>query len=100
MTFPDDDPNGKSSVTVRCQENGAVGVTFRDRFSFDSDAVHHAVEPRTPVLAARIDEVAQTYGESGYRGKWGEHFPRTEFEALRRLRRAHQLGGGQPPRRR
>ncbi|MFI1176736.1 hypothetical protein [Streptomyces melanogenes] len=21
--------------------------------------------------------VAQAYGESGYRGKWGEHFPRT-----------------------
>lgn len=32
-----------------------------------------------------FDEVAQTYGESGYRGKWGEHFPRTELEALRRL---------------
>ncbi|MFJ8598626.1 hypothetical protein ACIREM_07825 [Streptomyces shenzhenensis] len=34
-----------------------------------------------------FDEVAQTYGESGYRGKWGEHFPRTELEALRRLLR-------------
>ncbi|MER6393139.1 hypothetical protein ABT236_32335 [Streptomyces sp. NPDC001523] len=33
-----------------------------------------------------FDEVARTYGESGYRGKWGEHFPRTELEALRRLR--------------
>lgn len=32
-----------------------------------------------------FDEVGQTYGESGYRGKWGEHFPRTELEALRRL---------------
>ncbi|NKQ23827.1 hypothetical protein HF200_04930 [Streptomyces galbus] len=32
-----------------------------------------------------FDEVAQTYGESGYRGKWGEHFPRTGLEALRRL---------------
>ncbi|MER7407821.1 hypothetical protein ABT373_36420 [Streptomyces sp. NPDC000070] len=37
-----------------------------------------------------FDEVAQTYGESGYRGKWGEHFPRTELEALRRLWRTHQ----------
>ncbi|MGH4029480.1 hypothetical protein ACQB60_11155 [Actinomycetota bacterium Odt1-20B] len=36
-----------------------------------------------------FDEVAQTYGESGYRGKWGEHFPRTELEALRRLWHAH-----------
>lgn len=32
-----------------------------------------------------FDEVTQTYGESGYRGKRGEHFPRTELEALRRL---------------
>ncbi|MFH8395412.1 hypothetical protein [Streptomyces sp. NPDC018036] len=37
-----------------------------------------------------FDAVAQTYGESGYRGKWGEHFPRTELEALRRLWRVHQ----------
>ncbi|KOV86514.1 hypothetical protein ADL01_06490 [Streptomyces sp. NRRL WC-3618] len=36
-----------------------------------------------------FDEVAQTYGESGYRGKWGEHFPRTELETLRRLWHAH-----------
>ncbi|WP_255954469.1 hypothetical protein [Streptomyces odontomachi] len=35
-----------------------------------------------------FDEVARTYGESGYRGKWGEHFPRTELESLRRLWRA------------
>ncbi|MET4922981.1 hypothetical protein P3L51_11565 [Streptomyces sp. PSRA5] len=32
-----------------------------------------------------FDEVSRTYGDSGYRGKWGEHFPRTELEALRRL---------------
>ncbi|WP_369214098.1 hypothetical protein [Streptomyces flavofungini] len=37
-----------------------------------------------------FDEVAQTYGESGYRGKWGEHFPRAELEALRRLWHAHR----------
>ncbi|MCY0954798.1 hypothetical protein [Streptomyces sp. H27-S2] len=30
-----------------------------------------------------FDEVARKYGESGYRGKWGEHFPRFELEALR-----------------
>ncbi|MGC0327313.1 hypothetical protein RKD23_000303 [Streptomyces sp. SAI-170] len=34
-----------------------------------------------------FDEVAQTYGESGCRGRWGEHCPRTELEALRRLYR-------------
>ncbi|MFD7513329.1 hypothetical protein ACFV85_00785 [Streptomyces niveus] len=25
------------SVIVRCQDNAAVGVTFRDRFCFDAD---------------------------------------------------------------
>ncbi|MFD5113939.1 hypothetical protein ACFWNG_16740 [Streptomyces sp. NPDC058391] len=39
-----------------------------------------------------FDEVARSYGESGYRSKWGEHFPRTELEALRRLWRAHRRG--------
>ncbi|RAG81347.1 hypothetical protein DN069_33330 [Streptacidiphilus pinicola] len=32
-----------------------------------------------------FDEVSREYGESGYRGKWGEHFPRFELEALRSL---------------
>ncbi|MFE2307785.1 hypothetical protein, partial [Streptomyces sp. NPDC059411] len=32
-----------------------------------------------------FDEVARKYGESGYRGKWGEHFPRFELEALREV---------------
>jgi hypothetical protein len=32
-----------------------------------------------------FDQVAGVCGESAYRGKWGEHFPRTELEALRRL---------------
>ncbi|MEV7394311.1 MULTISPECIES: hypothetical protein [unclassified Streptomyces] len=30
-----------------------------------------------------FDEVLREYGESAYRGKRGEHFPRTELEALR-----------------
>ncbi|WP_370949666.1 hypothetical protein AB5J62_19460 [Amycolatopsis sp. cg5] len=30
-----------------------------------------------------FDEVARKYGESGYRGRWNEHFPRSELEALR-----------------
>ncbi|WP_170837893.1 hypothetical protein [Streptomyces sp. TP-A0874] len=37
-----------------------------------------------------FDEVATVYGESGYRGKWGEHFPRSELEALRRIWQAHR----------
>ncbi|MFC9235092.1 hypothetical protein ACFTZK_01260 [Streptomyces decoyicus] len=39
-----------------------------------------------------FDQVADTYGESAYRGKWGEHFPRVELEALRRLWRADPTG--------
>ncbi|QES52043.1 hypothetical protein DEJ50_32870 [Streptomyces venezuelae] len=36
-----------------------------------------------------FDEVVREYGESAYRGKWGEHFPRTELEALRTAWREH-----------
>jgi len=37
-----------------------------------------------------FDEVVREYGESAYRGKWGEHFPRTELEALRTTWREHR----------
>ncbi|MFF2410700.1 hypothetical protein [Streptomyces sp. NPDC058092] len=37
-----------------------------------------------------FDEVATVYGESNYRSKWGEHFPRDELEALRRIWRARR----------
>lgn len=30
-----------------------------------------------------FDDIARTYGESGYHGKWRHPFPRTELEALR-----------------
>jgi hypothetical protein len=40
-----------------------------------------------------FDEVARKYGESGYRGKWGEHFPRSELEALRRIWREGRSAG-------
>ncbi|HLU95904.1 DUF6228 family protein [Streptomyces sp. NPDC059515] len=53
MTSPDDKP----SVSIRCQDNASVGVTFCDRFSFDADSVHYAVELRAPGLTARVDEV-------------------------------------------
>ena len=46
-----------SGVTVRCQQNPSVDVTFCDRFSFDADSVHYAVELRAPGLTARVDEV-------------------------------------------
>ncbi|WP_186001461.1 hypothetical protein [Streptomyces sp. IB201691-2A2] len=37
-----------------------------------------------------FDEVVSKYGESAYRGKWGEHFPRTELEVLRTAWRDHR----------
>ncbi|MER8057140.1 MULTISPECIES: DUF6228 family protein [unclassified Streptomyces] len=57
MTSPDDDTDDKPSVTIRCQDNASVGVAFCDRFSFDADSVHYAVELRAPGLTARVDEV-------------------------------------------
>ncbi|MEU2298043.1 hypothetical protein ACK389_01260 [Streptomyces antibioticus] len=37
-----------------------------------------------------FDEVVREHGESAYRGKWGEHFPRAELEALRSAWRDHR----------
>ncbi|WP_031229781.1 DUF6228 family protein [Streptomyces niveus] len=76
------------SVTVRCQDNTSVGVTFSDRFSFDADSVHYAVELRAPGLAARVDEVVGWIWDSDlalfldelatdYRGWEGERSWRT-----------------------
>ncbi|WP_208635048.1 hypothetical protein [Streptomyces albovinaceus] len=45
----------------------------------------YAIDELVRAAIRCFDHVARTYGESGYRGKWGEHFPRTELEALRRL---------------
>ncbi|MGW8568760.1 DUF6228 family protein [Streptomyces niveus] len=52
------------SVIIRCQDHAAVGVTFRDRFSFDADSVHYAVELRAPGLNARVDEVVSWIWDS------------------------------------
>ncbi|MFE7705828.1 DUF6228 family protein [Streptomyces sp. NPDC057486] len=57
MTTPDVCTDDEASVTIRCQDNAFVGVTFCDRFSFDADSVHYAVELRAPGLTARVDEV-------------------------------------------
>ncbi|MFH8709243.1 DUF6228 family protein [Streptomyces rubrogriseus] len=57
MTSPGVRLDDKPSATVRCQENPSVNVTFCDRFSFDADSVHYAVELRAPGLTARVDEI-------------------------------------------
>ncbi|WP_238696966.1 DUF6228 family protein [Streptomyces sp. E5N298] len=57
MTSPDVRLDDKPSATVHCRENPSVDVTFCDRFTFDADSVHYAVELRAPGLTARVDEV-------------------------------------------
>lgn len=57
MTTPDVNTDDEASVTIRCQDNSSVGVRFCDRFRFDEDSVHYAVELQAPGLAARVNEV-------------------------------------------
>ncbi len=56
MTSPDD-IDGSPTVIIRCADNRSVSVTLCNRFSFDADSVHYAVELRAPGLDARADEV-------------------------------------------
>lgn len=69
-----DSPNGgtydKPSVTIRCQDNASVVVTFCDRFSFDADSVHYAVELRAPGLTARVNEVVAWTWDSDLTTFW------------------------------
>lgn len=57
MTTPDVGTDDEASVSIRCQDNASVSVTFCDWSSFDADSVHYAVELRAPGLTARVDEV-------------------------------------------
>lgn len=57
MTSPDGGHDDRPGVTVRCQRNPSVGVRFHDRFRFDADSVHHAVDAWAPGLTAGVDEV-------------------------------------------
>ncbi|MFI6377374.1 hypothetical protein [Streptomyces sp. NPDC050546] len=53
-------------------------------------SAHLSIDALVRAAVRCFDEVARSYGESGYRGKWGEHFPRTELEALRNLWHSHR----------
>lgn len=57
MSSSDDGTDDEPGVAIRCQDNSAVGVRLCDRYSFDEDSVHYAVELRAPGLTARADEV-------------------------------------------
>ncbi|MFJ2832894.1 DUF6228 family protein [Streptomyces sp. NPDC087263] len=83
MTTPDVNTDDEAGVTIRCQDNSSVGARFCDRFSFDEDSVHYAVELQAPGLAARVHEVVAWIWDSdlvpfleelaaGYRGWDGE----------------------------
>ena len=90
-------------MTIRCQENASVGVTFCDRFSFDADSVHYAVELRAPGLTARVDEVVAWVWDSDlapfleelaadYRGWDGERSWRNNDRDLM-VSAVHRSGG-------
>ncbi|CAM5277006.1 hypothetical protein STENM327S_06609 [Streptomyces tendae] len=64
MLYAPEDTDDEPGVTVRCQDNSSVGVTFRDRFGLDADSVHYAVELRAPGLTSRLDEVVAWSGDS------------------------------------
>ncbi|MET8294740.1 DUF6228 family protein [Streptomyces sp. NPDC048387] len=57
MTSPYQGTEDKPGVTIRCQDNPSVGLRFCDRFSFDRDSVHYAVEAWAPGMTARANEV-------------------------------------------
>ncbi|MGW6564820.1 DUF6228 family protein [Streptomyces sp. NPDC054975] len=93
MTSVDDGTDVGSRVTIRCQDNASIGVKFCDRFSFDADSVHYAVEVGAPGLTARVDEVVAWLWDSGlasfleglaadYRGWDGERSWQTDDRDL------------------
>jgi hypothetical protein len=78
---------------ILCREGDEVGIRVlyvrdgRDRD--DSGSVVWSGRTDVHRLARAVircfDEVARTYGESGYHERWGRSFPGTELEALRRI---------------
>ncbi|MFJ6082884.1 DUF6228 family protein [Streptomyces sp. NPDC092369] len=93
MTSPDDDTDDRAGVTIRCQDNASVGVTFCDRIGVDAGAVHYAVELRAPGLTARVDEIVAWVGDgdlvpfledlaADFRGWDGERSRRTDDRDL------------------
>ncbi|MFD4634527.1 DUF6228 family protein [Streptomyces sp. NPDC058284] len=93
MPTPDVGTGAGAGVTIRCQDNASVGVTFRDRFSLDADSVHYAVELWAPGLTARVDEVVARVSDRGlsaflaelaadYRGWDGERSWQTDDRDL------------------
>src|SRR4051794_3596584 len=57
MAFPDDGVDDKPAVTLRCLDNGAVGVRLSGQEPFDEGCVQYVVEAWAPGLIARVDEV-------------------------------------------
>ncbi|WP_372405821.1 DUF6228 family protein [Streptomyces luteireticuli] len=93
MTSTDSTMDERADVTIRCQDTPSVGVKFCDRFSYDRDSVHYAVEAWAPGLTARVNEAVAWVWDSDlapfleelaadYRGWDGERTWRTDDRAL------------------
>ncbi|WP_437083117.1 DUF6228 family protein [Streptomyces sp. enrichment culture] len=65
LAFPHSDLDNRPDVTVRCRDNSAVGVAFRDRSGPDQGCVHYCVELRAPGLTARVDDVVAWVRDGG-----------------------------------
>ncbi|MFD5549532.1 DUF6228 family protein [Streptomyces goshikiensis] len=59
-----DDFDEQPCVTIRCQDNVSVGVSFRDRHSSDDYCVHYSVEVQAPGMTARLDKAVAWIGNS------------------------------------
>ncbi|MGW2343153.1 DUF6228 family protein [Streptomyces sp. NPDC001661] len=57
MTTPEADTDHAAGLTIHCRDVRTVSVRFSDRFSFDQDSVHYAVELKAPGLSARSEEI-------------------------------------------
>ena len=67
-----------------------------DRAGVEIWSTQQALDTLARSVIRCFDEVARTYGESGYHGKWGHPFPRSELETLRGHWRSRQSAGADP----
>ncbi|MEU9234423.1 DUF6228 family protein [Streptomyces subrutilus] len=64
MDLQDDFSDERPCVTIRCQDNVSVGVSFRDRHSADDYCVHYSVQIQAPGLSAHLDDAVAWIGNN------------------------------------
>lgn len=108
MTSPDDDTNNTPGVTIRCQDNASVGMTFCDRFNFGrldlgwrSRPLPGRARRRPSGMGRRSEQADQRPGPGGVSRFPARRAHRADLdlaavaEGLRRLGRiGDQLAGG------